>query len=65
MKKSAIEQIRLEMFANGYRQAQQDAAYRFGAIAYEQANQAMMQDADRYSKRLADHKAEHGEWIPA
>lgn len=34
-----------EAFAKGYRKAQQDAAYLFGALAYEQANKAMMERA--------------------
>jgi hypothetical protein len=63
MRKSAIEQVRLEAFAAGYEKAQNDAAYRFGAISYEEANKAMIADAKKAQKAVDDHIAEHGEWI--
>lgn len=63
MRKSAIEQVRLEGFAAGFDAAQNAAAYRFGALAYEQANKAMITDAAVAKQNLADHIREHGEWV--
>lgn len=63
MRKSAIEQIRLEAYAAGFEDAQNRAAYLFGAISYEQANKAMIRDSREARAKVVNHIAEHGEFI--
>lgn len=65
MRKSAIEQVRLEALAEGYEQAQNDAAYLFGALGYEQANKSMIARVAERNVAVKSHLAEHGEWVPA
>jgi len=50
-----------QAYADGYAQAQNDAAVLFGMLAYEQANAKMIENSERYRAAAERHETQRQE----